>query len=53
VNYDTFDAYPGSITDPKQVEVSGFLDLLDEGIDVMVDKGLAASFDAKRAAQAT
>ena len=37
--YETFEAYPGSITDPKQVELSGFLDLLDEGIDVMVDKG--------------
>ena len=33
------DGYGGRITDPEQVEVSGFLDLLDKGCDVMVDKG--------------
>ena len=37
--YDTFEAYGGSVTDPKLVELSGFLDSLEEGIDVMVDKG--------------
>jgi len=33
------DGCPGSITDPAQIETSGFLDLLEEGIDAMVDKG--------------
>ena len=38
-HYFTSRGNPGSITDPDQVETSGFLDLLDKGIDVMVDKG--------------